>query len=119
MTGRLAAELPPAVAPAAARLITAPRLLELCFQTAGVVELGASGRLALPARVRQVDIHQPASDTAPCVAVIARSDAGGFDAEVVGDDGIRVMEVRGYETVEVPLSIDDRLLDPFRAAVRT
>ena len=44
----LAADLPANHSPAEQPLVMAPRLLELCFQTAGVWELGTQGRMALP-----------------------------------------------------------------------
>ena len=45
---RLAGDLPPDHEPAEHADRVAPRLIELCFQTAGVWELGTTGRMALP-----------------------------------------------------------------------
>ena len=47
-TARLTAQLPEDRTPADAPLVTAPRLVELCFQTAGLWEAGRDGRMALP-----------------------------------------------------------------------
>ena len=43
-----AVDLPPTTSRAAFATVMDPRLIELCFQTAGVLELGATGRMALP-----------------------------------------------------------------------
>ncbi len=54
MIGSLAVDLPPNHQPDDAPLLVEPRLIELCFQTAGILELGTTGRLALPLRVGRV-----------------------------------------------------------------
>ncbi len=113
--GRLVSEHPPLQSPAGARLLTEPRLVELCFQTAGVIELGTSGRLALPARVRRIALHAAGDVSGGLVAVTEPAAAGGFEAFVAGADGRVVVEVSGYETVEVPLEVDGALLEPFRS----
>ena len=48
-SAQLATELPPNHTPDGDPLAAAPRLVELCFQTAGVAELAADGSLGLPA----------------------------------------------------------------------
>ena len=54
MAGRFASGLPPAFHPEDRSLATAPRLLELAFQTAGVWEIGTTGTLNLPMRIGRV-----------------------------------------------------------------
>ena len=51
VAGRLAEQLPPDHQPAAAATLMEPRLIELCFQTAGIGQLGKDGRMALPLHV--------------------------------------------------------------------
>ena len=46
-------DLPPNHEPADLPTVLAPRLVELCFQTAGLWEAGRTGRLALPAHVER------------------------------------------------------------------
>jgi acyl transferase domain-containing protein/acyl carrier protein len=119
--GRFAAEIPDAHVPADCPLLTNPRLIELCFQTAGVLELGTSGRLALPARVGRVNVvRDPRGSRSPFFAIVTPLPADqGFDADVVDSEGCVLVEVRGYQTTAVPLAIDERLLVPFRAAIGT
>ena len=50
--------LPPNSVPADAESLVAPRLLELCFQTAGIWEVAERGRLALPSSVSRVVVRK-------------------------------------------------------------
>ena len=54
VVGEFAGGLPADHEPAAQPTELAPRLIELCFQTAGVWELGDTGRMALPTHVDRV-----------------------------------------------------------------
>ncbi|MFH4346974.1 polyketide synthase dehydratase domain-containing protein, partial [Acinetobacter baumannii] len=47
VVGRLAPDLPPAHEPPVQPTEVMPRLIELCFQTAGMWELGTEGRMGL------------------------------------------------------------------------
>jgi alkylation response protein AidB-like acyl-CoA dehydrogenase len=51
IVGRLPPDLPPAHEPPGQPTEIAPRLIELCFPTAGVGELGKLGRMGLPTHV--------------------------------------------------------------------
>jgi hypothetical protein len=113
--------MPEAHVPSDVPLRTGARLIELCFQTAGVLELGTSGRLALPARVGRLDLlREPGSSHGPFFAwVTPRPAAQGFDADVVDSEGNVLIQLRGYQTVALPIDIEQGLLAPFRAAVGT
>ncbi len=117
--GLMAENLPPNHRPGGQPLASAPRLLELCFQTAGVWELGTSGRLALPQHVTLVAAtgsEQDVSGRAYAV-VTPRADGASFDAEVV-DDAARVhLRMTGYRTVILPVPVGDGLLRPLQIAV--
>jgi hypothetical protein len=79
----------------------APRLIELCFQTAGIRDLQA-GRLALPQHVRRVSVLADAEEaTAPLHAVVGPppEDGTGVDVDVVDAGGRIVVRLEGYRTV--------------------
>ena len=63
----------------------APRLIELCFQTAGLWELGKTGKLGLPHGVKRVS--RPRSSEAAqgrlCAVVEPGAEGQGFSAYVV------------------------------------
>ena len=108
VVGRLAAELPPDRAPADAPLTTRPRLLELCFQTAGVAEIAATGRLGLPSRIDRVVFPACDAPTAPVTALVERA-GDAYDATVVDADGRVLLAVSGYRTMALPGELPESL----------
>ncbi|HEX2415215.1 MAG TPA: polyketide synthase dehydratase domain-containing protein, partial [Thermoleophilaceae bacterium] len=117
VVGRLVPDLPPAYEPSGDPTEIAPRLIELCFQTAGVWELGRSGRMALPTHVDRVVPFEGAAENGPMLAVVRPGDGDGVDAEVLDEDGRVRMRLEGYRTVELPGSLDPGALDPIRSAM--
>ena len=115
MVGRLASGLPPAVHPEHRSLETAPRLLELAFQTAGVWEIGTTGTLNLPSRIGQVVFATGAASEDPITAVVHPGD-GEATATVVDGAGRTLVELSGYRTIPLPLALDDELVAPLRRA---
>jgi acyl transferase domain-containing protein/acyl carrier protein len=114
--GLMADGLPPNHQPPELPLLTAPRLLELCFQTAGVWELATTGRLGLPQAVGRVTLLEPAGAGGSVYAIVEpRSEQ--YDAEVLDDTGVVRLRMEGYRTVALPIPIDPELLGPLRVAV--
>ena len=100
--GLMPRELPPATSPETAELLLAPRLVELCFQTAGIWEVSKKRILALPMAVRQLKVYRAEKDAAGhrLYAVVKAIDGGErFDARVVDEAGRVYVELLGYETV--------------------
>jgi 3-oxoacyl-(acyl-carrier-protein) synthase/NAD(P)-dependent dehydrogenase (short-subunit alcohol dehydrogenase family) len=98
--GLMAGDLPVDTVPAKAELLMAPRLLELCFQTAGIWEVKTNHVLALPAGLESVTAHRRLQDAEGrhlYAVVTARS--GRYDAKVVDDKGDVYLELVGYRTV--------------------
>ena len=102
-----------------ADLIAAPRLIELCFQTAGVFELGtdragwrcpptSTGSSASPARTHRARCW-PSS-------IRART-ATAVDAGVVDEEGHVSVRLEGYRTIELPGALAAEALEPIRAAM--
>ena len=119
VAGALAADLPPNHQPPSRTTVTGPRLLELCFQTAGAFEIGTTGTMALPTRIGRVTYGSVAlTDSEPATAVVVSSDSG-FEARVVGEGGRTSLLLEGYETVRLPGGLDDALVEPIRAAMDT
>ncbi|GAA1747969.1 hypothetical protein GCM10009810_05700 [Nostocoides vanveenii] len=101
-TARMSAHLPDNHAPADAPLITAPRLVELSFQTAGLWEAGTAGRLALPMRVGRTSVLRDPSTVDGPLYARATPRAGGFDVLVTDATGSVVVRLDGYQTVQLP-----------------
>jgi hypothetical protein len=112
----LRSALPPDHHPADAPLLMTPRLIESCFQTAGLFELGTSGRMALPQRIARVRALAGAPADGPVYAVMTpRAHGGGFDARVVDASGLVLVEMEGYHTVELPGGVAAEHVRPMEA----
>jgi hypothetical protein len=101
-------------------LLTAPRLLELCFQTAGVIEIGSTRKLGLPSRIDEVRVYEGADDSGPRdarVRVAKEGDGLRFDAVVSDDSGSVLLEVVGYHTSALPVLMDEATWAPLRAGL--
>ena len=106
-TARLPASMPGDRSPSSAPLTLAPRLVELCFQTAGLWEAARSDRLALPLGVGSVRVLlDPTAAQVPLVAHAEVHD-GHVDALVVDDEGRVVVRLDGYTTVPLTAVPDD------------
>jgi NAD(P)-dependent dehydrogenase (short-subunit alcohol dehydrogenase family) len=114
MVGELAKNLPGNHQPADRPTLMAPRLIELCFQTAGLWEMGVHNRMGLPLHVEQVCwSRSPQLAEGPLYAVVTPDEPKeSFDADVVDTAGNLYLRVSGYRTVALPNSVD---LEPLRA----
>jgi hypothetical protein len=109
--GLLPAVLPASHRPEARPLAFSPRLIELCFQTAGLRELRASRRLALPERIERVEVFAaPGTATGRLTAVIQDRGGGSFDARVVDEAGATFVQLAGYRTSQFPQELPEALL---------
>jgi len=108
VVGLMAQGLPPNHHPPELPTVMAPRLIELCFQTAGVWELGIRGRMGLPQHVREVSLLRPPNlAEGRLYAVITPNAAqGNFDAEVLDTKGNCYLRLNGYRTVALSDGVD-------------
>jgi len=113
---RLAGGLPPGHVPQAARTATEPRLAEACFQTAGLWEIGQTGRMALPAHADLISVLRRPEPGGQLFAV-AHPGPGGFDCRVVDTSGNVVVRVDGYRTAQLPDTLPEKLQAPIHDAM--
>ena len=114
--GRFAAHLPPGHIPETDPTATEPRLNELCFQTAGLSEIGQTGQMSLPLHADLVvTVGRPQPD-APLFAVVHPSSTGGWDCRVVDPSGDVLVRLDGYRTVPIPGELPE--VQPIRTAMR-
>ncbi|HET8949920.1 MAG TPA: polyketide synthase dehydratase domain-containing protein, partial [Solirubrobacteraceae bacterium] len=116
VVGALAGDLPPDHRPDEPDTLFSPRLVELCFQTAGIWELGTAARMGLPTHVDRVSRFAPEGAATRLWAVVTPRD-GGADAEVVDEDGRVHMRLEGYRTIELPGGVDSDALGAIRTAM--
>ncbi|MEZ5098183.1 MAG: SDR family NAD(P)-dependent oxidoreductase, partial [Nocardioides sp.] len=98
---RLNGGLPSDHEPPEAPLVEAPRLVELCFQAAGLWQAGRDGELALPLAVGRVEVVDT-DTTGDLVAVARQTGHSTYDARVVTADGRVVVRLDGYRCIPVP-----------------
>ena len=105
--GLMKQDLPPNHRPADLNTVMEPRFVELCFQTAGVWELGVLGRMGLPQQVGRVSLYRP-TDLARgrfYAVVTPHPDHESFDAEVLDAKGNSYLRLGGYQTIALGNSV--------------
>ena len=103
--GLMTAGLPPNTSPAETASVMAPRLIELCFQTAGVWDIQTTGTMALPLGLESVTTYkQPAEANGHRLysLVTAQDDGAAYHAKVVDETGAVYVDLKGYRTVALP-----------------
>ncbi|MEZ4516695.1 MAG: SDR family oxidoreductase [Chloroflexota bacterium] len=103
--GLMSADLPPNTHPDEVISVIAPRLVELCFQTAGVWDIKTNGTMALPLGIGRVSAYrQPEEANGQRLYAIVEAVENGeaYNAQVVDEDGNVYVELEGYRTVDLP-----------------
>jgi acyl carrier protein/NAD(P)-dependent dehydrogenase (short-subunit alcohol dehydrogenase family) len=120
IVGLMASCLPANHLPPELPTVMAPRLIELCFQTAGLWEMGTEGRMGLPQHLDRVSrlLPEPESTGTRLYAVVTPDlSHGSFDAEVVDARGNLYLYLGGYRTVALPGVVDVARLKALQAAM--
>jgi len=117
VAGAMATDLPPNHVPDSGT-ISGPRLVELCFQTAGMWEIGTTGAMALPMHIDRVVLAtESPSDALQDLVAVVRPVNGSFDAVVVDGSGQPLVAVDGYRTVQLPGALSDDDVAPLKEAM--
>ncbi len=114
--GRLAKNLPSGTNNGSS--ISTPLLVELCFQTAGLWEAGATGTMALPHSIGTLTIYPRKVNGEPIFAEVTPFMEDGkvsFDARVVDAKGHLYLELSNYQTAPLPYAADPGLIEPMKA----
>ena len=115
VVGLFSDNLPANHDPADRGTLAYPRLIELCFQTAGLYELAGKSRMGLPYQIGRVEfLDSPARATGRVRAAVTEAGDDHFDAQVVDDAGKVFMKLRGYRTMEMPDPVSADLLAPLK-----
>ncbi|MCW5853906.1 MAG: SDR family NAD(P)-dependent oxidoreductase, partial [Anaerolineae bacterium] len=103
--GLMQPDLPANSDPTNAVSVMAPRLIEFCFQTAGLWEMVNREMMALPMAIGSVTTYRlpEQANGQRLYAVVTAVDNGqAFDAHVVDESGQVYVDLRGYRTVQLP-----------------
>jgi hypothetical protein len=121
IVGLLAKGLPANHLPSELPTLMAPRLIELCFQTAGIWEMGTQRRMGLPQHIDRVSSLLPSppdsADTRLYAVVTSDPGRSTFDAEVVDTKGNCYLQLSGYRTVAIPNAVNAERLKALQAAM--
>jgi hypothetical protein len=119
--GRLARNLP-SMTSREHPMLSAPVLIELCLQTAGIWEIGATGVLSLPSSIERLDIYESHIHGVPIYAEVNpipdSANRLSFDARVVDAEGRLYLELKNYRTSPLPYKIEDALVQPLRELIK-
>ena len=115
--GLMAQNLPENHHPPDLPTIAAPRLIELCFQTAGIWGTAMHARMGLPLHIDRVSFTGAREMESSLYAVVAPCEEGSFKAEVVDTKGNCYLRLSGYRTAEVPNGINAERVKTLRAAI--
>lgn len=113
----LAKNLPSNHHPAGLPTLMAPRLIELCFQAAGLWEMCVQGRMGLPQHVDRVSLlrNSHLGNDRLYAAITPDPVRESFDAEVVDAVGNQYVQLSGYRTVALPNAIEPERLKALHA----
>jgi hypothetical protein len=118
VVGHMAEPLPAESSIPNASTMVDPRLIELCFQTAGVREIGSTGVMALPASVeRVIPVAHPESGSGPIRAIVRAGSEDTVDATVIDESGRVLTVLEGYRTIALPVTLEEGTIAPLRAAM--
>jgi hypothetical protein len=95
-------------------LVTSPRLAELCFQTAGLWEIGTTGLMGLPTHIDRLELPSEPLDAGSGYRAVAQPEDDGFQIRVVDDDGNVLMVMVGYQTARLPTPAPEDRVEPIR-----
>jgi 3-oxoacyl-(acyl-carrier-protein) synthase/NAD(P)-dependent dehydrogenase (short-subunit alcohol dehydrogenase family)/uncharacterized ubiquitin-like protein YukD len=115
--GKLRGNLP-AITAQEHGLATAPLMVELCLQTAGIWEIGKTGALALPSRIGSLRLYPIPEPTGVVFAEVKprKNDDGVtlYDARVLDAEGRVYLELENYSTEPLPYTLEETLLAPVK-----
>jgi hypothetical protein len=89
----------------------------LCFQTAGIWEIGSTGTMGLPMHIDRVVPVKGVDRAKGRIFASVRQDEHGFSADAVDESGAVLVTMEGYRTAQIPEPMDDDLVAPLRNAM--
>jgi NAD(P)-dependent dehydrogenase (short-subunit alcohol dehydrogenase family) len=113
LVGLYSNNLPPNHNPEEMNLNTLPRLLELGFQTAGIMQMGKQNQMGLPSRIDHLRIYENEEKGKKLYAVV-RQTGEDYDISVVNDKGETILELQGYGTAVFMTDMDEKMVAPLK-----
>lgn len=115
--GLMSNALPPNHQPEDLLTITCPRLIELCFQTAGIWEISNKSVMGLPAHIDQLIVvsAKELPQNEQFMAVVSPyPKIASYDAQVIDSQGKVYLAMVGYRTIALPDQLEEEKLKPLQ-----
>ena len=120
--GKLNKRLPAFTSGEGQALLSTPTLVELCFQTAGIWEIGKTGIMALPSSIESLTLYRQNVNGAAIYAEVKPTHTKNgdlhFDARVVDSQGRLYLELKDYRTSPMSDSVEPSLLAPLQELMK-
>ncbi len=102
-------------------MLSVPILVELCFQTAGIWEIGMDGALSLPKSIGNLRLFESKVNGIPIFAQVKQEISGAgersFNARVIDSQGLVYLEIDQYKTSTLPYGVEKQLLVPIEKLI--
>jgi hypothetical protein len=102
-------------------MLSVPILVELCFQTAGIWEIGMDGALSLPKSIGSLRLFESKVNGIPIFAQVKQEISAegerSFNARVIDSKGLIYLEIDQYKTSTLPYGVEKKLLLPIEKLI--
>lgn len=103
--------------------VLAPRLIEACLQTAGLLEIATQSRMMIPSRIERIEFFGDRNSVPDRLFTrarrsVTRQGVEAIDIDVVDLDGACWLKVGGYETLPLQFPSDTAAIDDLHTAFR-
>ena len=95
--------------------VTAPRLIELCLQTAGLWEIAVSGRMLIPEQIGLIVLYKKVDEYSTELTAAARKGRNGMNIILFDSEGRICVEVIDYRTAPLPFSVDENAIQKLKS----
>ena len=103
-------------------MLSVPVLVELCFQTAGIWEIGLDGALSLPRSIGNLRLFENKVNGVPIFAQVKQQHTPEgeryFDARVIDSQGLVYLEIDRYKTASMSYGVEKSLLSPIEKLIK-
>ena len=103
--------------------VAAPRLIEACLQTAGLLDIATRSEMRIPHRIDDIEYFETRASPDDQFHAIAyratsRSGAEAIDIDLHRSNGSTVLRIRGYETRQLSFETDNTAIITLNCAFR-
>jgi hypothetical protein len=95
--------------------VAAPRLIELCLQTAGLWEVAVLGRMRIPKQIGRIVLYEKVDEYSTELTAAARKGRHGINIILFDNEGRICVEVIDYLTAPLPFPVDENAIKKIKS----